>query len=174
MQTSITIVQLICKFCSIQYVFRQIRKWFNRACETAAANRVIIVGMQLKDTNRLTLLISLNLCVGLLAWSVLLFLTIATTPREIGAFGVTIWFLALLCGVVSGLSLARYGLGSRKVMSDKKLITFKQIWRTSGLLGLFLTVGLAMQSLRMLNLGDILLFLMTIAIIELYFRTKRT
>jgi hypothetical protein len=34
-------------------------------------------------------------------------------------------------------------------------------------------VGLAMQSLRMLSMGDIILFLLTLGIIELYFRTKR-
>lgn len=129
--------------------------------------------MQLKDTNRLTLLISLNLCVGLLAWSVIFFLTAATTPREIGALGVTIWFVAVLCGMITLTSLIRYVIKARKITSDKKLTTFRNIWRTSCLVGLFITIGLAMQSLRMLNLGDILLFLMTIAIIELYFRTRR-
>ncbi len=138
------------------------------------AKHEIIKAMRLQETNRLTLLISLNLCLGLLSWSVLLFLFIATAPRDIGAFGVTIWFLSLFVGLTTALSLVRYGWRSKKIMADQKLETFRGIWRTSCIVALFLTVMLAMQSLRTLNLGDVLLFLMTIAIIELYFRTRKT
>lgn len=129
--------------------------------------------MRLQETNRLTLLISLNLCLGLLSWSVLGFLFVATAPRDIGAFGVTIWFLALFIGLVTALSLVRYLRRSKKIMADQKLANFRDIWRTSCIAALFLTTMLAMQSLRTLNLGDVLLFLMTIAIIELYFRTRK-
>ena len=133
----------------------------------------IIAVMQLKDTNRLTLLLSLSLSVAILSGSIVLFLTTATSPRDIGGLGVTAWFIGLFALSSTSLTLVRYLISTGRTTSDKKLALYRHCLRSSLVIGLFISVSLAMQSLRMLNLGDILLFLMTIAIIELYFRTKR-
>jgi hypothetical protein len=119
--------------------------------------------------------ISLAIFSLIIAASVVAFLLISTSPRDIGAFGVTLWFLALFVCVSATVLLMRYNIGrSRYPEIQERLAFFKRSLRGSVVLGLFIAIALAMQSLRMLNLGDILLFVMTIAIIELYFRTKRS
>lgn len=110
----------------------------------------------------------------LLSLSVVGFLLFATSPRDIGPFGVTIWFIALFILITLVVTLLRYRFSYRRHPElHQRVAIFKLSLRTSSVMGLFITVGFAMQSLRMLNLGDILLFLLTLAIIELYFRTKR-
>lgn len=70
------------------------------------------------------------------------------------------------------LTLVRYRLRSKKLQDDQKLKTFKHLLRQNVIWMLFATVALAMQSLRVLNLGDGLLFLLALGIIEVYFRTR--
>jgi hypothetical protein len=124
---------------------------------------------------QLALYISVTIFALLLSSSIVGFLLLATSPRDIGSLGVTIWFIALFILVVSGLILLRYGFSYRKhPEAQERLLIYKSSIRNSVVMGLFIVVGLAMQSLRMLNLGDILLFLLTLAIIELYFRTKKS
>ncbi len=106
--------------------------------------------------------------------AVVLFLLLATAPRDIGAFGVTIWFVGLLLMVATGVTLLLYNLKRRRYPEvHERIRLFQKSLRTGVILGLFTAVALAMQSLRMLSLSDILLFLLTLGIIELYFRTRR-
>ncbi len=124
-------------------------------------------------TNRLTLYMSG--CIFLLVVSGCLtgFLLFATSPRDIGALGVTLWFLGLFgLSLVSLTLLAYHWRQSRYPEIEARLALLRRCLRTATLIALFVTVGLAMQSLRMLSPGDILLFLLTLGIIELYFRTK--
>ncbi len=124
---------------------------------------------------QLGLYISVTILTLVLSFSVVGFLLLATSPRDIGAFGVTIWFIALFALVTSVILLLRYSFGRRKHPEiQERFLVYKKSLRGSTAMGLFIAIGLAMQSLRMLNLGDILLFLLTLAIIELYFRTKKT
>lgn len=124
---------------------------------------------------QLGLYLSVAIFALILSCSVVAFLLLATSPRDIGAFGVTIWFISLFIGVTSAVLLIRYNFSRhRHPELQERFTVFKSSLRSSMIMGLFLSIGLAMQSLRMLNLGDILLFLLTIVIIELYFRTKKS
>lgn len=109
---------------------------------------------------------------ALLGTSVVVFFFFATSPRDIGALGVTIWFVSLFLAISSVVTLIRYVFRARKTESQYRLVALLEVMRSSVLLSLFFTVGLAMQSLRALSAGDIVLFLLTLAIIEIYFRTK--
>jgi|GEM_PF-4194509 len=128
--------------------------------------------MRLAEANRLVLFLSLSVLGALLGISILAFLTLASSPRDIGPGGVTIWFVGLFVTLMTGLCLIRYLLARSRTLPDERLALYRQKLRSSTLIALFLTVALAMQSLRTLNVGDVLLFLLILAIIELYFRTK--
>lgn len=119
--------------------------------------------------------ISIVIFALIISASVTGFLLVSTSPRDIGAFGVTIWFIALFILFTTITLLIRYNFSRRRYPETQERLTlFKKSLRGSLIFALFVTIGLAMQSLRMLNLGDVLLFVMTIAIIELYFRTKKS
>ncbi len=56
---------------------------------------------------------------------------------------------------------------------DNKQAILQSSFRTGFLLGFCATLLLALSSLRSLSWRDIILFLLTIVLIEIYFRTKR-
>lgn len=128
--------------------------------------------MRLAESNRLVLRLSGLVLMALLGTSVVVFFFFATSPRDIGALGVTIWFVSLFLAISSVVTLIRYVFRARKTESQYRLVALLEVMRSSVLLSLFFTVGLAMQSLRALSAGDIVLFLLTLAIIEIYFRTR--
>ncbi|MDQ5944208.1 MAG: hypothetical protein QG658_275 [Patescibacteria group bacterium] len=140
-----------------------------------AQENEIIEGMREASYKQLGLYISVTIFALILSFSVVAFLLFATSPRDIGALGVTLWFIALFICATSAILLVRYNLGRRRHPEiQERFLVYRRSLRGSAVMGLFLAIGLAMQSLRMLNLGDILLFLLTLAIIELYFRTKKS
>lgn len=128
--------------------------------------------MRLQEANQLSFGFSVCLFCLILSGSVSSYLLLATSPRDIGPFGVTLWFVCFLMSTTSLLTLVRYRLRSKKLQDDQKLKTFKHLLRQNVIWMLFATVALAMQSLRVLNLGDGLLFLLALGIIEVYFRTR--
>lgn len=130
--------------------------------------------MRSDTLNRLGLYLSATLFLGVASFALVGFLLLATSPRDIGAFGVTIWFLALFALSTAAITLIRYNWKRRSIPeAQERLRLFQKSLRSAVIISLFITVGLAMQSLRMLSMGDIILFLLTLGIIELYFRTKR-
>lgn len=129
--------------------------------------------MRLKEANQLSFAFSVCLFSLILSGSVSTYLLLATSPRDIGPFGVTLWFVAFLMTTTCLLTLIRYRLQLHKTAEDARLALFKHLLRQSSVWMLFATVALAMQSLRVLNLGDGLLFLLALGIIEVYFRTRK-
>lgn len=106
--------------------------------------------------------------------SIVTFLLFAVSPRDIGGIGVTIWFVALFVLLSSLVTLVRFAFKRRHFPElQERIALFRRSMRLGLVVGLFGTIALGMQSLRMLSVTDILLFLMTVGIIELYFRTKR-
>jgi len=135
----------------------------------------IIESMRDASYKQLGLYISVTIFALILSLSVVAFLLLATSPRDIGALGVTVWFIGLFVLATSSILLVRYNFGRhRHPEPQERFVVYKRSLRGSAVMGLFFAIALAMQSLRMLNLGDILLFLLTLAIIELYFRTKKS
>lgn len=128
--------------------------------------------MRLQEANQLSFGYSVCLFGLLLSGSVSGYLLLATSPRDIGPLGVTIWFISFFVSTTSLLTLVRFRMKKHRMQEDKKLATFKHILRQNTIWMLFATTALAMQSLRVLNIGDGLLFILALAIIEVYFRTR--
>ncbi len=129
--------------------------------------------MPQESSNRLTLYLSGLVFLAIISTTITCILLFVTSPRDIGAFGVTMWFISLFLGWFSLATLVTYiWRKGRYPESSRRLVLLRRITRTTVLGSLFASIALAMQSLRMLNLGDIVLFLLTLGIIELYFRTK--
>lgn len=126
--------------------------------------------------NRAILLIELIL--GLLlvgSLSVDVYLMINYTPKQLGPAAITFWFIGVVVFIASLVTLIEYNLklrNSANRMQPRKVL-IKSL-RTGILLGLTITILLALSSLRSLSLRDIILFVLTVVIIELYFRTRKT
>ncbi len=124
--------------------------------------------------NRFTIWVAL-LIVLLCTTTAIFVITLATTnPTKIGPAGVTFWFINLLLMLASLVTLLIFAWRMRKTKNrDNKQAILQSSFRTGFLLGFCATLLLALSSLRSLSWRDIILFLLTIVLIEIYFRTKR-
>jgi len=124
--------------------------------------------------SQLGLYLSATIFALVVSLSMVTFLLFAVSPRDIGSVGVTVWFIALFVLLASLVTLTRFAFKRRHHPElQERIVLFRKSVRLGLVIGLFGTIALGMQSLRMLSVTDILLFLMTVGIIELYFRTKR-
>jgi hypothetical protein len=110
--------------------------------------------------------------VSIVTFVIFIISIITTNPTKLGPGGVTFWFINLLFLLSSSLTLAFYYLRTRKNagLTAKKL---RSSTRSGALIGLSLTVLLALSSLRSLSWRDIVLFLLLIILVEVYFRTRK-
>jgi FtsH-binding integral membrane protein len=102
------------------------------------------------------------------------FLMINYTPKQLGPAVITFWFIGIAVFVASLITLLEYNLKLRNLnnrMQPRRVLI--RSLRTGILLGLTITILLALSSLRSLSLRDIILFALTVLIIELYFRTRK-
>lgn len=94
---------------------------------------------------------------------------VLTTPNELGPFGLTIWFVVFLIGLVSVLTLGFYrfgkGRGSRA--------GFMRALRRGFLAGIWITGILALSSLRQLSLRDIILLTVLVLAVDFYMQRMR-
>jgi hypothetical protein len=106
-------------------------------------------------------------CVGLLFASLFI-----TSPAKLGPFGVTFWFVLLftaLSGVLAGLIyLVKHLLGP----TEQPTRRLQNSLRQAALVGGWLTIILALSSLKQLNPRDVLLSLLMIVLIEIYFNLR--
>lgn len=96
------------------------------------------------------------------------------TPKQLGPAAITFWFIGIAVFVASLVTLLEYNLKLRNPnnrMQPRRVLIGSL--RTGILLGLTITILLALSSLRSLSLRDIILFALTVLIIELYFRTRK-
>lgn len=97
-----------------------------------------------------------------------------STPKDIGPGGVTFWFVALLLFMTGLLTLASFLWKMRKTKyREKSQLSLMTSLRTAFVVSFAAVVLLALQSLRSLNMRDVILFVLTVVIIEFYFRTRR-
>lgn len=124
--------------------------------------------------NRITIWVAL-LIVLLCATTAIFVMTLVTTnPTKIGPAGVTFWFINLLLMLASVVTLLLFTWRMRKAKNrENKSSILQSSFRTGFLLAFCATLLLALSSLRSLSWRDIILFLLTIVLIEIYFRTKR-
>lgn len=107
--------------------------------------------------------------------SINIYLMLNYTPKQLGPTAITFWFIGVITIIASLITLIEYNLKLRKNsnrMQPRKAL-IKSL-RTGILLGLTVTILLALSSLKSLSLRDIILFALTVLIIELYFRTRKT
>lgn len=99
---------------------------------------------------------------------------IFSTPKDIGPGGVTFWFVALLLFLSGLLTIAGFIWKQRKVKyRDHSQLALLSSLRTAFLLSFATVVLLALKSLRSLNIRDVILFALTVIIVEFYFRTRK-
>lgn len=129
----------------------------------------------MKSNNKTALLFSIILLTAVLSGVASLLPMFTTTPQELGPGGVTMWFIALFVFLSSLGTCLTHFIRMRKAtnreQSHRSLI---ENLRLSILVSTGIVVLLALKSLGSLNLRDVILFLLTLVIIELYFRTKRS
>ena len=123
-------------------------------------------------------IILIELILGLflaLSLGVNLYMLINFTPKQLGPAMITFWFISLAIFVASLVTTIEYNFKLRQQANrmQPRNTLIKSI-RTGILLGLTTTILLALSSLRSLSLRDIILFVLTVLIIELYFRTRKT
>lgn len=117
------------------------------------------------------ILISLvSLVGGVLIYSIFNF-----SPKQLGPAWITFWFVGFLLVTASLVVIVDYNWKLRKEESrmqpNKALITSL---RTGLLCGFTAAILLALSSLKSLSLRDVILFTLTVIIIELFFRTRKS
>ena len=96
------------------------------------------------------------------------------TPTEIGPAGITFWFLGILIASGSLIAIVDYSVRMRKEINQQRSSSiYYAALRAGFLVGFTLTVLLALSSLRSLSLRDIILFVLTVVLIEFFFRTRK-
>ncbi len=121
----------------------------------------------------LSIFLLLSLFLGVTA--TLVIVTLNYTPKQLGPAAITFWFLGVLIAVASLVCLLDFLWKLRKEdnrMEPRKIL--QSSLRTGFLLGFTAAILLALSSLRSLSLRDVILFILTVLLIELYFRTRKT
>lgn len=88
-----------------------------------------------------------------------------TNPEELGPFGITAWFMALLVLLTAGSTL-----GVTRLRRDRSKSGFLRTVRRSFLISLWIVALLALGSLRQLTIGDIILITVLVVAIDFYMR----
>ncbi|MCC7289443.1 hypothetical protein IT414_03575 [bacterium] len=128
----------------------------------------------MKVQNKLLMQLAALFISLLVAGGYVFLILFGTTPKELGPGGVTIWFIGLFVFLASLAALIGYGLRFRKPANQDKLSKLLSgSLRTGVIISLGVTVLLALKSLGSLNMRDIVLFVLTLVVVELYFRTRR-
>ena len=105
---------------------------------------------------------------GGVASALCLLMVVATTPLGIGPTGVTLWFLSLMVALTCWLSLASYMIEGRLRPNTQPAAKKRNAWRRGIFLGGYITMLLALSSLKQLNARDAILFLLLILLVEFY------
>lgn len=102
---------------------------------------------------------------------------IATAPGDLGPFGLTVWFCALLIGLANAITLMLYKLRRRRAASrgsPTRKSDFALALRRGSLAAIWVTGIVALSSLRQLAAGDIILLTVFVLAVEFYMRRMRT
>jgi hypothetical protein len=91
-----------------------------------------------------------------------------TNPAHLGPYGVTLWFLLMFLAIGGLAALAIYGLKQLIGPTDRPTNRLNTSIRQGALLSSWLTIILALGSLKQLNPRDIFLSLIIIILIETY------
>ena len=99
---------------------------------------------------------------------------VLTNPTALGPGGVTFWFIGFMFMSTALITLVIYQLQkNRPKYAENKTSCYFRSLRSGLILGVSLTVLLALSSLRSLSWRDIILLVLLVVLVELYFRTRR-
>lgn len=128
----------------------------------------------MNKNNRFTLWVALLIILLVVTTVIFVISLVTSNPTKLGPAGVTFWFINLLLMIASLATIALLAWRMRKIKNrENKQVILQSSFRTGFLLAFCATILLALSSLRSLSWRDIILFLLTVVLIELYFRTKR-
>lgn len=97
---------------------------------------------------------------------------VATNPLSIGPLGVTLWFVGLLAGLWSLLTLGLYGLKTFLHLHSARVARLRYAQRQGLLLASWGVGVLALSSLHQFNVRDAILLALLLGIIEVYVRLR--
>ena len=128
--------------------------------------------MKSRDKSHILLTITV---IVLLISLVLVFLgLLSTNHTTLGPGGVTFWFIAFLFLSSSVFTLLLYKLQKgRPKYTDNKSLCYFQSLRSGLILGVSVTILLALSSLRSLSWRDFFLFAASVVLVEVLLRTRR-
>jgi hypothetical protein len=106
--------------------------------------------------------------VGSAALALAILLMIASTPVGLGPLGVTGWFLLVLVGVSAVASVVAYGLAAWLRPHNTPKYQIKASCRRGVMVGGYITITLALNSLQQLNLRAIIILGLLLLLIEFY------
>lgn len=119
-------------------------------------------------------IIIVELLLALVCGGVVAYLVTTTNPYQLGPVGVTIWFVAVFVGIASLMSMLNFCWRVRKKSERERVVSnLKDSIRVGLLVSITLTVLLGLSSLKSLTVRDMILFVITVVLIELYFRTRK-
>ncbi len=99
---------------------------------------------------------------------------IYANPKNLGPAGVTFWFINLLILLGSLVTLVVFVTRMfQKDAREQSLSILFDSFRTGFLIGFCMTILVALSSLRSLSIRDIILFILTVVLVEIYFRTRK-
>lgn len=113
-------------------------------------------------------------CVGLIV--ALLLSMLLTNPSSLGPTGVTLWFLGFWGVLSANMAFLKYELVMRFGKETARLTKHRTMMvaiRHGALVGAGLTVLLALSSLQQLDVRDIALVVVLLALVEFYARSRQ-
>lgn len=130
--------------------------------------------INMQTQQRIAVISSVITLATILTGSLAILSLFISSPRDIGPVGVTIWFLITFVFLGGIIGLSSYHYSKKKVDNKSGLgLVFKNSIRSGYVFAGLVVILLALQSLRMLSVGDTILFVLIALVMELYFRTKR-
>lgn len=106
--------------------------------------------------------------VGVVALALAILVMLTTTPVGIGPLGVTAWFLLVLVGLSALVGVIAYNVASllQRHGTAKHRITAS--WRRGLMVGGYVTIVVALNSLKQLNLRAALILALLLILVEFY------
>ena len=128
----------------------------------------------MKTRDKSHILLTITVIIFLISLVLVFFTLLSSNPTSLGPGGVTFWFIAFLFMSSSAFTLLLYRVQkSRPKYVDNKSLCYFQSLRSGLILGVSVTVLLALSSLRSLSWQDFILFAASVVLVEFLLRTRR-
>jgi hypothetical protein len=128
--------------------------------------------MEKRDKSHI--LLTITILVFAITLALIISSFVITNPTTLGPGGVTFWFIDFMFMSTALITFVIYQIQkSRPKYAENKTLCYFRSLRSGLILGVSLTVLLALSSLRSLSWRDFLLFAAAVIIVEVLLRTRR-